>query len=149
MNNSPDVVVLFPFGIHDGLLVEEIFKHPKPRVIFATSNFEHLLRCLDGPLEIFIAEEKESKSTLGFIRKLAELTKERKWENVLIIAAPPHLYRAVRDARKVLGKKVLVKGVKPSFKCRWFENRKKAIIWWIREIILRAVPFGFYQKVAA
>lgn len=143
-----DVIVVFPFGINDELLADETSKYSKPKAIFTTGDLSNFFFCYSG---VLIAEEKENErlSTLGFVRQFAELAKEKKWNRILIVAAPPHLYRATRDMRKVLGKEIQIEGVKPSLKCRWFKNRRKAIRWWCREMILRLMPFKLYQKVVS
>lgn len=152
---NPDVVVLFPFGENDDLLEYAAVKFSDPHItsIFTTSNFATFFRPITAPSSLFIAEEKEGKylSTLGFAFQFAELREKKGWKNIVVVAAPPHLKRALRDIRKAVGKNqsLSIIGVKPAVKCSWFKSRSKALKWWLREIILRIMPFRLYQKVAA
>ncbi len=68
----------------------------------------------------------------------------------VVVAAPMHLRRAIRDAEKV-GFDV-VSGVSPQIK-GWYE--KKSLLpwtrswwrWWIREIPLRLLPWWLYKRL--
>ncbi len=88
------------------------------------------------------------ESALFLYTNLAE---KEKIKAILVITAPAYIARALRDARKVFKNTgVEFRGLSVLGE-EWFCPDSTQLctshewIWWIREIILRALPFHFYR----
>jgi len=98
--------------------------------------------------------ERDWHSTLWVAtsaREICECCKFSKKVKVIVVAAPMHLKRCVRDLKKS-GFEVM-KMVSPKLESSWYE--KSSLLpwtrswwrWWSREIILRLLPWGVYKRL--
>ncbi len=166
-NGNPDVVVAFAFGKFEKLsnspnffLAERAVNLAKKwNVPIFTQIDVSVLMSDTKKVEIRFAEERKRKghlSSLGIALQLTETSLIQNGRlNVLVVAAPPHIGRCVRDIRK-LGFKVeedlCLKSLPFHF---WFRN--DSLQWWTRswwqwwllyEIPLRLMPWWFYKRIA-
>lgn len=95
-------------------------------------------------------------NTLKLINEFAELAKKNNWKKVLVIAAPMHAKRCVKDLRKMgfnaYEDKYLRKQY--NFSSIWWYNHnstqtwtRSGLYWWSREIILRLLPWKIYEWI--
>jgi hypothetical protein len=97
--------------------------------------------------------------TLRIARDAIQWAKKRGINTIIVVAANPHLWRALRDTKRAVCEKNLRISVYP---CRWrrsnsfwfcHESTQKRTRtwwnWWSREIIVRLMPFWLYKRVAS
>jgi hypothetical protein len=127
--------------------------------IFTQKDVAVHLRDKDDNVNVFVADqENEHISTLALVKIFEREAKFYKWKNILLVAAPPHIWRCRRDLEK-FGFEVgtFLKDILEGFsrKPKWYNKSdpqfwvRNPIIWWSREIILRLMPFWLYRKLAA
>jgi len=95
--------------------------------------------------------------TLRIAREAMQWVEERGIQNILVVAAKPHLRRCLRDLRKAAreaGVTLTIRSVEGLEKHRWYDPTstqkrvRSRLNWWPRELILRAMPFSLYKGVA-
>ena len=100
------------------------------------------------------ADEKQP-STLEMARQAIFWAKNQKINNLLVVAAKPHMKRCVRDlthSAKKIGIKIKIEQPKiPPLQWFYTESKQKHTRsfwqWWSREIILRLLPFHIYKYI--
>lgn len=150
-----DVVAPFLYGLPTTLDSNlEIDKRAKERSrtldipIFDELTFAAKTGLADG-----MDTSEWTSSTLKYVKALAIAAKKPCWKKVLVIAAPDHAWRCVRDLKK-LGFEAeaddyfLKNGM-------MFYNKKSKQWWtrsrwqfWLREAPLRFLPFWLYNLIA-
>jgi len=98
---------------------------------------------------------------LRIARGAIQWAKERELSSLVIVAAAPHLWRALRDTKYAVREAGLQIKVLPSeliqkhSKNFWFcsESTQKRTTswwqWWSREIIVKLMPFWLYKRIAS
>ena len=90
-------------------------------------------------------------STLKFAKALAKEGANKRWKNALVIAAPCHVWRCVRDLRQF---GLYAKADKFFIGARFYDKNSEhwwtrcASLWWIRELSLRLMPWWLYSRIA-
>ena len=163
---APDVIVAFGFtkegegnrhlASYAAYLSKQfsvpIFTQKDVARCFANSDY-HLERTGQS---VLVAEEWDTYlSTLGIATALKREAGSRNWRRVAVVAAPCHEWRCIRDLRK-MGFKV-IKTDDYLRRAYWFHfwyNRKDPqlwvhgpLIWWLREIPLRLLPWNLYSRL--
>lgn len=108
----------------------------------------------------YVDECERPPSTLFMAEKSLEWAKKHGLKKVYILAALPHKWRCLRDAKKVFHHS----GVEVEFahnfdapfhlKQPWFNKNSMQLrtrsswSWWPREALLRMLPFFIYKRVA-
>ena len=120
----------------------------------------------DVPLHSFVRRERVSEregkppSTLKLARHAVAWAIQNQFTELRVVAAQPHLWRAVRDTKAAV-RETGFKFLKVST-CEWngqpesdlwftrestqLRGRFK-ILFWVREAILRGMPFGLYKQI--
>jgi len=157
---KPDVIVAFAFS-RNGTANKKIASYSDYKSdeygipIFTQKDVSKHLEKTSVP--VFLAEEKDGKylSTLSIAKSLEKMAIERKWQTVLVIAAPCHIWRCCRDLKK-LGFQVISDDYLRTYHFKfWYAPKDpqiwihNPIIWWFRETILRLMPWKLYSKLAA
>lgn len=102
---------------------------------------------------------QEYLSTFDIIERFARCAKKEKWEKVWVVAAPQHIGRCLRDLEKTLKKEnlkieILIDSVDDYDKNTWYSEEstqwrtRSPLLWWLREIPLRIMPWRLYKKIA-
>jgi len=127
-------------------------------LIFTQSEVEP-----DSGIEVLRVSEVSGKcpTTLCVARGAAKLVCERKYSEVWVAAARPHMPRARRDMLAALREVGYQAEVRICEECliypdkEWFcpksaqARTRSASNWWSREIILLVMPFFLYRLVAS
>ena len=113
---------------------------------------------LDENIEVARVEESPDNPppTLRIARGAAENARELGVDEIHVLAAKPHLWRALRDQRKAVEELGLDIEVKPVHipDVGWYDKDsiqkrvRSRLAWWPRELILRFMPFALYKRVA-
>ncbi len=157
---KPDVIVVFAFT-KDGKANSHIALTGKNRAtqynvpIFTQKDVGRYLH--DSKCDVFSVDEEEKYlSTLGIVKALKESAEKHGWKKVGLVAAPCHEWRCSRDLRKmgfiVYTDDYLRSAYRSKF---WFNPNDPQIwvhnplIWWMREIVLRLIPWNIYFKFAS
>lgn len=87
-------------------------------------------------------------SSLAVIRQFAHFVKLNGWTNVTLIAARQQIWRCARDLRRLLPKVYIHEipvdtGYIPDIQRRV----TSPLIWWSRELVVRALPWPLYQRL--
>lgn len=109
--------------------------------------------------KIFIGDDHKTEylSTLKLIKKFNKLAEENNWKKVLVIAAPMHATRCVRDLRKMGFDAYEDKYLKEHYNMAliwWYHHNsaqfwtRSGLFWWSREIILRMLPWKIYEWIS-
>lgn len=105
----------------------------------------------------FKQQPNRPPSTLQFVKAVVEWAIAENIGVICVVAAPPHRWRCVRDLRKIIRKSSAKIGVRVSKRtgnhkiAEWFCSNSEQlrtqfrILWWPRELILRIMPFWFYD----
>ncbi|MDX1608222.1 MAG: hypothetical protein R3251_03365 [Candidatus Spechtbacterales bacterium] len=114
---------------------------------------------LDESVEVRRVEESPGNPppTLRIARGAAEYARELGVDEIHVLAAEPHRWRALRDQRKAVEELDLDVEVKPANipNVGWYDKQssqkrvRSCLNWWPRELILRAMPFSLYKRVAS
>lgn len=102
------------------------------------------------------SEDNGYLSTFGIVRQLTDLAKKAGWTRVIVVAAPSHEGRCIRDIKK-MGFGVMHDYVLRLLypKSHWYHRQdrqfwvRNPLIWWAREIVLRILPWSTYRRIAA
>ncbi len=96
-------------------------------------------------------------STFGIVRDLKGLSKIAGWTRAIVVAAPSHDGRCIRDL-EMMGFDVIQDRDfhlrRHTLKGHWYNPRdpqlwvRNPLIWWMREAILRLMPWGIYRRIA-
>ena len=112
---------------------------------------------LDLDVEYTKEEPGNPPPTLRIARDAIQWAKKRGITSIVVIAATPHLWRALRDTKQAVreGKlRISVYSHNWKGKDSWFsqESTQKRTRswwnWWSREIILRLMPLWLYKIIA-
>lgn len=162
---KPDVVVVFAFGSQETAANERLCRKAE---VFGKMGVPIFTQC-DIPIEwgtVFFAEEilkrrrgwlKEGHmSTLLVVCALDDVIWGRGWRKILVLAAPQHMGRCVRDLRRGLAHPEVAIIVPYRWKLpwRWYDQCSREwhvrgpIRWWFREMILRLSPWVLYRQIA-
>jgi len=161
---KPDVLITFAFtenGLANYTLAEKSIEFARFNNLpmFTQEDISKKIECtsvkiLNNHDQLYIRESDSYLSTLGLIHGLKKVAEERNWNNVVVAAAPVHCWRCVRDLRKmgfhVLG--CLNVGIRTNK--YWFNDNdpqiwvRNSLFWYIRESILRLLPWRVYSKIA-
>lgn len=101
----------------------------------------------------------EYPSTLKLVKAFRNLNKNRceNWKKVLVIAAPMHIKRCVRDLRKMGFDAYEDEYLKEKYDLPsvwWYHHNstqwwtRSALLWWPREIFLRLLPWKIYEWIS-
>lgn len=108
----------------------------------------------------YIKEDDNPPPTLRIARGAVQWAKRRGITILLIVAAEPHRWRAIRDVRAAISERGLGityfshRGWREEMKDLWFSSissQKRTRSWWnwwSREIIVRLMPFWLYKIIA-
>ena len=104
---------------------------------------------LNSGIVLFIAcQAGDYLSSLAIIEQFAQAAKVRGWKAVKLVAASQHLWRCARDLKKVLPEIYIDKipvevdylpDIQP-----WVTSPLR---WWMRELIIRLLPWRLYKKM--
>ena len=146
-----DAIIVFAFGdsyITNCRLIKVLVRYINEgdEVLTQKSLYQELLmsyqdRCYELP------QSTEEISTYGLVKEFKKVAKEKNWKNVMIFAAKQHVKRCRRDLKKE-GFGVLAVGVTVDYNSDdklW--HVRNWLFWWIRERILRMLPFWLYKRV--
>lgn len=159
--SKPDVIVAFGFS-KKGMSNFRIAHHAQDLSdkynvpIFTQSDVSDELYIDSSKPLAYDAEETDGYlSTLGIVRSLKRKASDKKWKRVMVVAAPCHEWRCVRDLRKT-GFEILEDESDYKRKYRrfhWFHEKdpqvwvRNPVIWWLREIPLRVLPWSLYSRL--
>lgn len=104
----------------------------------------------------YVEENKEPPSTLFIAEKSLNWAKNLGLKKVMVIAAPPHADRCMRDLSKIYaGTEIKLVLYQTAYNSSlWYDHQsaqlrtRNKFFWWSRESILTAMPFWLYKKVA-
>lgn len=162
---EPDVLITFAFTI-DGLanytLAEESIKFARFNnlPVFTQKDISKKIECnsvkiLNNYNQILYIKESDSYlSTLGLILSFKKVANGMNWKNVIVAAAPVHCWRCVRDLRKAGFNVLGCLNVGARTNRYWFNSDdpqiwvRNSLFWYIREFILRVLPWNMYTKIA-
>jgi len=128
--------------------VVEIVANRKGCLIFAQPDLGSTLE-LNSEVSLVIAcQFSENISSLAVIRQFAHFVKLNGWTNVTLIAARQQIWRCARDLRRLLPKVYIHEipvdtGYIPDIQRRV----TSPLIWWSRELVVRALPWPLYQRL--
>lgn len=109
--------------------------------------------------QIFITDDRKIgyPSSLKLIKTIVKIAGERNWKKVLVIAAPMHMKRCVRDLRKLGFDAYEDEYLKTHYNMPsiwWYHHNstqfwtRSGLYWWPREIILRCLSWKIYEWIA-
>lgn len=110
------------------------------------------------PTQLMIISQRKYISSLDIIKRFLKLAKAFGWTKVLIIAAPQHLSRCVKDFC-MESEEGYFDDIIPYDHGRvdsrlWYDSRdpqrwvRGPIIWGVRDAILSFLPWNLYKKIA-
>ena len=154
-NQNYDVVIIFAYGegqrMNKQLIGEMAKLDPFPKQMFMQETIGDLI-WKDGPFDErtdFIASQKSDHiSSLAIVAQFAAIAARRGWKKVFVIAARQHYWRCERDLKKVGFKVSGIRGEVGYDKTDsqfWVRN---PFVWWVRETMLRLLPFALYKKIS-
>jgi hypothetical protein len=158
---KPDVIVAFGFGkeektnFHIGEHARYLaLKYGVP--LFTQQDVAKSLKEVYPPKVIIAEENGQYLSTLGIVRAVKTMSSIYGWKHVAVVAAPCHERRCIRDLRKMGFSIVRDDGyLRNAYGWPFWYNKDdpqvwvhNPLIWWIREIVLRMMPWGLYSKIA-
>ncbi len=137
---------MISFSKEDGERIEDFFKK-NPEGTF------HI-----KPAELIIISQEKYISSLDIIKRFLKIARAAGWKRVLIVAAPQHLARCVKDFCKE-SKGYDIEDIIPyeheaSDKEAWYDKQdpqmwvRNPLIWQIRDTILSLLPWWLYKKIA-
>ena len=139
---SPDVIVPFLFGLPTSLLGN----------LNIVKRAEELGKELNIPVSEIDVSERMS-STFKFVKALASVADRNGWKKILVVAAPDHAWRCVRDLKKLgfeaeaddyFSKNGILLYDKNSE--QWWTRSR--FLFWLREVPIFLLPFWLYDKIA-
>ena len=147
-----DVILVFAFG--DSLetnqkLIEEVGKFRLSAPIFSQKSLDQALHDAYPERTIIIAEQADDRiSTYEIAEQFATLAVKKKWMTACIIAAEQQIWRCQRDIQKnrmfYCAARRIKTGYSPHDPQLWVRN---CYIWWLREMIIRMLPFNLYKAI--
>lgn len=158
--NKPDVILAFGFSRegeanqHIAISAKVCLRKYEIPIFTQNDVAQHLS---DVRPIIVVEEGKRYLSTLGIVLAFITLAQKRGWKRVFVVAAPPHIWRCVRDLQK-MGFEVFDDRFyfQTAYQKSFWYNRKDSqpwvrgpLRWWLREIILRVLPWKVYFKYTA
>jgi hypothetical protein len=159
---KPDVVVVFSFG-SEGVA-------PNYRLIRKAEVFGRMgipiFTQRDLPIGEGIFAEDVLKAQDGFdgdpttidiVRAFEHIAWKARWRKVLVLAAPQHMQRCLRDMRRALMHPDvgIVMPYRWKLHWKWYDQysaqwyTRGPLRWWVREAMLRALPWAVYYNVTA
>lgn len=158
---KPDVVLVFAFGsegsgpnvrlLHKaevfGRTGVPVFTQRDLPVAWGTVFFaEDVLRTKEN------WKEGQSISTLDVVRAFEYVAWGKGWRKILVLAAPQHIKRCLRDARKRLLHPEIsrIEPYRWTLHWTWYNVEsypwytRGRVMWWMREGIVRSLPWGLY-----
>ncbi len=163
---KPDVVLVFAFG-SQGTAPNAGLSHKAE--VFGKMGIP-VFSQWDVPVDngtVFFAEDilrmkgewqkGRRIATLDVVRAFEYIAWDKGWRRVLILAAPQHLKRCLRDARKRLLHpqitrvegyhwRTLERFWYDPLSAQWYT--RGPLRWWLREMFLRLLPWGLYVRLA-
>lgn len=153
-------VVAFAFGIGPKSPANQSVREAAlavPNVAIVTQedlgNHERFIQIKDGPYG--------PPTTLMIAREAVTYAIKKRRSTILVAAAPPHLYRCMRDVRRVIEEHRLDHLIRaevlplrpPQGPYHWFYPNPQAHTtiawrWWMRETMVRLLPFFIYRRIA-
>lgn len=161
---KPDIILAFGFGTEGepnryiALYAKDCSRRYGVKV-FTEEYVMPYLKDISGMGVVFFAErEGRHLSTFRIIDsfKNSAYVRRNHCKRVLLIAAPCHRGRCIRDLRKFGFEVIEDQSVMKSFRTMNWYNRDdpmfwvwNSFFWWWREIILRLLPWKIYSRIAA
>jgi|GEM_PF-671380 len=108
------------------------------------------------PAELIVISQEKYISSLDIIERFLKIAQAAGWKKILIIAAPQHLPRCVKDFCKE-SKGYDIEDIIPyehKNKEDWYDKNdpqmwvRNPFVWSIRDTILSLLPWGLYKKIA-
>ncbi len=101
-------------------------------------------------------EEGQNLSTLDVVQAFEYVAWKKGWRKVLILAAPQHMKRCLRDARRRLLHPEISRVMPYHWTLPWVWYNTTSdpwytrgrVRWWLREGIIRCLPWGLYVDLA-
>ena len=116
--------------------------------IFTQHDLGSILELKSGNTLIIACQSNDHVSTLALVEQFAQAAKINKWEVVKLVAARQHIWRCARDLKKVLPEICLDKiPVEVAYCSDVQEWAASPLKWWVRETIIRLLPWGLYRRV--
>jgi hypothetical protein len=158
-------IVAFPFGspktIQSNRRIAEIASrkaHELSALVYTLPDVQ-----IESGIQVEYTKEKPDKTltTLGFARRSVQWAKRHRFTELWIVAAKPHLWRALRDVQRAVREgraqiKVHVcNEVEQCSEDSWFcpdsiqKRARSRKVWNKRERILKITPFFIYKLVAS
>jgi len=93
-------------------------------------------------------------------RGVVQLSVQNGYNEIWIVAAKPHLWRCIRDLNEAIREyntNIKIKICEEIYKYsanEWFckdskqTRTRSQFNWWIREVIIKLIPFSIYKKIA-
>lgn len=137
-------------GINFANIAIAEFCKKNSQVVIGTKIFHDASILINNANSVIIGKNKPDvhESTIELLEKALPIFQKENINEVCIVAAKPHIWRVIRDAKKILIDINVY--TMPIDNIRWFQPdstqifTRHAWIWWPREIILRLLPFKFY-----
>lgn len=156
----PDVILAFAFGTSDLVnwqIAQQVDLLAKEYSVPVIAQEEVATR-MYVKAEVVIAPSQEvCLSTLHICRQFESGANQRHWNKVLVVAAPPHQKRCVRDLGMLgFGAQTETGALTEWFTYwQWWYDKtshqrwtRGPLRWWLREIPLRLLPWWLYKLVA-
>ncbi len=117
---------------------------------------------INSDVEVKYIEEKPDNlpTTLRMARGVVQLSVQNGYNEIWIVAAKPHLWRCIRDLNEAIREyntNIKIKICEEIYKYsanEWFckdskqTRTRSQFNWWIREVIIKLIPFSIYKKIA-
>ncbi len=110
-------------------------------------------------IEYTTEEAGNPPPTLRIARGAIQWSQKKGLLKIIVVAAKPHLWRAIRDLREAAKEKGIQLDIIPSALIKpttvWFcqnslqPRTRSKWLWWRREVLLKIMPFFIYKKVAS
>jgi len=98
---------------------------------------------------LLIAQQSDEHiSSLNVIKQFAEMAKLNGWTSVKLVAAEQHIWRCVRDVKEILPSVYVQEiAVKTAYQPDIQPWVTSPLRWWIRELIIRLLPWSLYKRL--
>lgn len=170
-----DVIFAFAFGSPENLISNHNIAERAKEIYYDYSQNIPLMTQTDIAFSPLLYDERKNYlknlwlldfvgchrnnhfSTLKLIKRFKEYAEINNWKKVLVIAAPMHSKRCVRDLKKMGFDAYEDKYLREKYSMAsiwWYHHKstqfwtRSGLYWWPREIILRLLPWKIYEWIS-
>lgn len=147
------VILALAFGVGQAInypLKREVeqLANIKNLPVYTQQDLGVILKLNSGIVLFMACQAGDYLSSLAIIEQFAQAAKVNGWKTVKLVAASQHIWRCVRDLKEVLPEvyvdKIPVETAYLPDIQPWVTSPLR---WWMRELIIRLLPWRLYKKM--